>query len=67
MLINKNNKQHIFVESNVIRLSRFMCFGTPGIITNYHNNGIKMLFFDHLCQCSFEQIYKYHPGFKLRP
>ena len=31
MLIIKNNDQHIFVESNVIRLSkRFMCFWTPG-------------------------------------
>ena len=31
-LINKNDKQHIFVESNVKRLSkRIMCFGTPAI------------------------------------
>ena len=31
-LTSKNNKQHIFIESNVIRVSkRFMRFGTPGI------------------------------------
>ena len=40
MLINKNNKQHICVESNFIRLSkRFVCFGTTGTFQKVNCKG----------------------------
>ena len=53
-VINKNNKQHIFVESNGMRLSkRCMCFGTINIDSSFITIKAFFSLSNHFCYNHF--------------